>query len=386
MTRTAARTAGIAAALLLAVTSPASADQVIADDLILQSSLCVGIQCADGEVFGLDAIKLKNNSNELRIDDTSVTAGFAADDWLMRFNESTNGGRNLFQIHNLTAGTVPFTMLGAAPSNSLFVRGDGNVGFGTDDPLLDMHVASGNTPAIRLEQNVSGGFTPQTWDIGGRETDFFVRDLTGGNRLPFRIRPSAPTNALEVRGNGAVFTTRAFRQNADAASMENPTAIDAEDVLDKVRALPVQTYEYTGDDLDTRHMGPSGADFRAAFNLGTTDSDIAPGDLGAVSLVAIKALDERIDELGQNQGPQGPQGPQGSAGERGPQGETGPAGPAGRDADIPAALRTLPDQLSQVLAANAQAARRIRALESRNKKQDRRLKALERKLRALAAR
>jgi len=55
-----------------------------------------------------------------------------------------------------------------------------------------------------MEQNNSGGFTAQTWDIGANEANFFVRDTTGGSRLPFRIRPGAPTSAIDISASGNV--------------------------------------------------------------------------------------------------------------------------------------------------------------------------------------
>src|SRR6185369_3843988 len=48
------------------------------------------------------------------------------------------------------------------------------------------------------------GFTAQTWDIAGNEANFFVRDVTGGSRLPFRIRPGAPTSSIDIDASGEV--------------------------------------------------------------------------------------------------------------------------------------------------------------------------------------
>ena len=53
-------------------------------------------------------------------------------------------------------------------------------------------------------RTASGGFTPQTWDVGGNEANFFVRDVTGGSKLPFRIRPGAPTSSVDITANGNV--------------------------------------------------------------------------------------------------------------------------------------------------------------------------------------
>ena len=72
----------------------------------------------------------------------------------------------------------------------------GCLGFGTSTPVADLHIKSGNTPTLRLEQDGSPGFTPQTWDVAGNEANYFIRDATNGSTLPFRIRPGAPTSAI----------------------------------------------------------------------------------------------------------------------------------------------------------------------------------------------
>jgi hypothetical protein len=84
------------------------------------------------------------------------------------------------------------------------VASNGKVGFRTATPVLDLHITTGDTPAHRLEQTNASGFTAQTWDIAGNEANFFVRDVTGGSRLPFRIRPGAPTSSIDIAASGNV--------------------------------------------------------------------------------------------------------------------------------------------------------------------------------------
>ncbi len=179
-------------------------DQVIADDLIVQGSACVGLDCVVNESFGFDTLRLKENNTRIKFEDTSTGAGFATHDWQLTANDSASGGAEKFSIEDITAATVPVTVTGSAPSNSIFVDSTGRVGFRTATPVLDLHVATSNTPAMRLEQNNSGGFTAQTWDIAGNEANFFVRDVTGGSRLPFRIRPGAPTSSIDINASGNV--------------------------------------------------------------------------------------------------------------------------------------------------------------------------------------
>ena len=188
----------------LITSGKAKADFVIPDDLIVQGSACVGLDCVDGEAFGFDTIRLKENNTRIKFDDTSTSVGFPNNDWQLTANNSASGGLNKFSIENTTTATVPFTVVGAAPTNSLFVDNFGRVGLRTSTPGLPLHISVGDTPAVRLEQTTASGFSAQTWDLGGNEANFFIRDLTGGSRLPFRIRPGAPTSSIDINAAGNV--------------------------------------------------------------------------------------------------------------------------------------------------------------------------------------
>jgi hypothetical protein len=181
-----------------------SADQVIPDDLIVQGSTCVGFDCVNNESFGFDTIRLKENNTRIKFEDTSASVGFPTTDWQLTANDSASGGANKFSIEDITSARVPFTITGGAPTNSIFVDSTGRVGLRTSTPVLDLHIATSNTPAMRLEQNSGGGFTAQTWDVAGNEANFFIRDVTGGSRLPFRIRPGAPTSSIDISASGDV--------------------------------------------------------------------------------------------------------------------------------------------------------------------------------------
>jgi Chaperone of endosialidase len=180
------------------------ADVVVPDDQIIQGSECVGFDCINNESFGFDTERLKENSTRIGFDDTSASAGFAANDWQLEANESASGGTNSFAILDVTGSKTPFKIIAGAPTNSFFVSSAGKIGLRTNTPVLDVHASTGDTPAIRLEQNGNSGFTAQTWDMGGNEANFFIRDITGGSRLPFRIRPGAPTSSIDIAASGNV--------------------------------------------------------------------------------------------------------------------------------------------------------------------------------------
>jgi hypothetical protein len=185
-------------------------DFVIADDLVVQGSACIGLDCVNGEVFGFDTIRLKENNTRIQFNDTSTAAGFPTNNWQIRANDSASGGASFLGFvdqgasGNSETGTLVFSIAAGAPANSVKVDSTGRLGLRTATPVLDVHANNSNTPAIRLEQNSSGGFTAQTWDIGANEANFFVRDVTGGSRLPFRIRPGAPTSSIDINASGNV--------------------------------------------------------------------------------------------------------------------------------------------------------------------------------------
>lgn len=180
------------------------ADQVISDDLIVNGSACIGIDCVNGESFGFDTIRLKENNLRIGFDDTSASATFPNVDWQITINDSANGGANKFSIEDITGAKIPFTIEAGADNHSLYVDDLGKIGLGTNSPALELHIADNDTPAVRLEQDGSSGWTPQIWDIAGNEANFFIRDVTNSSKLPFRINPGAPTDSLTVKADGKV--------------------------------------------------------------------------------------------------------------------------------------------------------------------------------------
>ncbi|MFL5806083.1 MAG: tail fiber domain-containing protein [Roseiflexaceae bacterium] len=317
-------------AFVLPITGPEPAsdggitpqDVVTADDQIVQGSLCVGFDCVDNESFGFDTIRLKENNTRIGFNDTSVGA-FPSNDWQLTANDTASGGANKFSIDDITGAKTPFTIIAGAPTDSLFVGSTGNVGLGTATPVLDLHMLTGDTPAIRLEQSGASGFTPQTWDMAGNEANFFVRDVTGGSRLPFRIRPGAPTSSVDIAASGNVGIGTASPQQrlhvngntqidgslqvkgsvqvegrvtelSDMHAKQDFAAVDGQLVLLRLRGVPILTWRYRADASGVRHMGPTAQDFFAAFGLGQDERHIAPLDANGVTLAAVQELDRMV--------------------------------------------------------------------------------------------
>ncbi len=182
----------------------ATRDQQILDDLIVDGSACIGMDCVNGENFGFDTLRLKENNLRIKFDDTSNSGSFPNVDWQLTANETNNGGLNKFSIDDTTNNKTPFTIEAAAPNNTLYVEADGDVGIKTNNPVVDLHIVEGNTPTLRLEQDGSDGFNAQIWDVAGNETTFFVRDVTHSSALPFRMEAGTPDSSVRTYANGQI--------------------------------------------------------------------------------------------------------------------------------------------------------------------------------------
>jgi len=322
-------------------------DQVIADDLIVQQSLCVGMDCVNNENFGFDTIRLKENNLRIAFDDTSVGT-FPANDWELTANDSASGGVNRFSILDRTAGRDIFTVRAGAPANSIYVDTAGRVGFGTSTPALELHVVNGDSPALRLDQSTSSGFAAQAWDIAGNETNFFVRDLTNGSSLPFRIEPGAATSSIHIGddenigfglatpaavlhgrrnagfvgewlrlelvddgnpateerrmvldGSGNLFVGGAISQLSSRDSKGNLIAVAGDQLLSKLSTLPIWTWNYLRSTDADRHIGPVAEDFYRSFGFGTSERSLSPSDVAGVALAASQALTREIEQRDQ---------------------------------------------------------------------------------------
>ncbi|WP_189799579.1 tail fiber domain-containing protein [Tateyamaria sp. syn59] len=370
-------------ALALVMGAGAShAQQVFTQDVIVQGSLCTGGDCTTSESFGFDTFRLKENNLRIHFDDTSASASFPANDWRLVANDSGNGGIDYFAIEDSTAGRIPFRVEAGARANALYMESDGDVGIGTSEPVVDLHVVDGNSPALRLDQDGSDGFNPQVYDIAANETNFFIRDVTNSSRLFFRAKPGAPQNSMFIAEDGSIGfgtenpdaglkmvmgsgigageagihmideqnsgamqmlrmendgavqlfmnnTTRtdaqwmlsagrglrfipsetasaymmelsntgdleikgALTQSSDRNAKTDIVPVDANDILAKVRALPVSAWTYKHEvDEGVRHIGPMAQDFYAAFGTGRDETGISSLDGTGVALAAIQAL------------------------------------------------------------------------------------------------
>ncbi len=120
---------------------------------------------------------------------------------------------------------------------------------------------------------------------------------TAGNQFIVRasggvgIGKNNPTQALDVVGN--IVATGTITGSSDRNVKENFTPVNPRDVLDKVAALPIQRWNYIGDEK-APHIGPVAQDFHAAFAVGMDDKHISMVDADGIALAAIQGLNEKL--------------------------------------------------------------------------------------------
>lgn len=77
---------------------------------------------------------------------------------------------------------------------------------------------------------------------------------------------------------------------SDRNIKEHFATVDEQEILAKVVALPIETWNYKEQNPAIRHIGPMAQDFAAAFGVGESDRHINMGDASGVTLAAIQAL------------------------------------------------------------------------------------------------
>lgn len=119
----------------------------------------------------------------------------------------------------------------------------------------------------------------------------FAARASGGFR--FRTNLGGTTGCNLPAGSGV------FNCTSSRYTKENFMSVNGDDILSRLRKIPVTTWNYISEGQQVRHMGPMAEDFYKAFGLGTGNTSIGVQDIAGVSMAAIKALEQRTAELQQ---------------------------------------------------------------------------------------
>jgi hypothetical protein len=214
--------------------------------------------------------------------------------------ESTVGGGylNIAKFYGTVAGgsrnnaSGAFAVVGGGGGNTASA-GSSTVPGGADN------VASGNysfAAGQRAKATTDGSFIwadTQAFDFGPSVSNFFGVRATGGVGLTIAIDPT--TGAVTQFCN-LLPPIASWSCTSDRDAKENFIPADGKDILQRLVAMPLFSWNFKGADPTIRSLGPTAQDFYGAFALGRNDKSIANVNLEGVALAAVQGLNAKVDE------------------------------------------------------------------------------------------
>ncbi|MET7257936.1 tail fiber domain-containing protein [Dyadobacter fermentans] len=212
--------------------------------------------------------------------------------------------------NNVRASASNATAFGfgtTAAQQSSFAVGESNVASGAASVAMGYHAHTNarqgsfvfsdrsSVDTIRAGVNHSAN-----WRTSGGFRIFTSSNLTTGMTFQSGAVVSnwGQSNAVISTSTGAYLSTGGEWTNvSDVNKKHRFGKISYEEVLEKLRKLPVTSWSYKTDGENIRHIGPMAQDFYAAFGLGNDNRSIGTVDADGVALAGIKALEERTRNL-----------------------------------------------------------------------------------------
>jgi hypothetical protein len=241
-------TAALCAALLLAVcASVSSADFVLGENMTVKTK----------------------DTPRLRLEQTAEE--FPAQTWDVASNHLG------FFIRDLShEATLPFRIKPDAPTDSLTVGENGNVGVGRADPSAGLEVyryGQARTLYTDPARNPDA-----SWSAG-------IPSLEDS----FGIGPDGAVPVLLLKPDAEALVSGSISEAANTGTVTDLQNVNPAGVLAKVASLPIQSWRFSKAPSTVRHLGPLADYFGPAFGLGR-ESHISPADVAGVSLAAIQGL------------------------------------------------------------------------------------------------
>ena len=124
--------------------------------------------------------------------------------------------------------------------------------------------------------------TATTKELACDSADRWVARTSGG---VYFYTDAGMTSGVYVAAGGG-----SWASVSDRRLKGNVQPVDGRQILDRLAALPISTWNYDSQDPAIRHIGPMAQDFYAAFGVGEDDTHITTVDADGVALAAIQGL------------------------------------------------------------------------------------------------
>ncbi|HYJ79438.1 MAG TPA: tail fiber domain-containing protein [Longimicrobiaceae bacterium] len=180
------------------------------------------------------------------------------------------------------------------------IDGSGNcvAGNGQGAVAIGYRVTADADYAVALGHRASADGFSGTFIFGDESTTDSI-EATANNQFSARAAGGYRfrTNATLTTGCNLPAGSGVFSCSSSRTLKENFEPVDGEDVLVRMRSVPVSRWNYIGEVAGSRHLGPFAEDFYSAFGLGNDPLAIGHFDISGVSFAAIQALEKRTAEL-----------------------------------------------------------------------------------------
>ncbi|HEU4456273.1 MAG TPA: tail fiber domain-containing protein [Longimicrobium sp.] len=201
------------------------------------------------------------------------------------------------------SNAVAFGLRSTAAQQSSFAAGEDNTASGAASVALGYHahtnarqgsfVFSDRSSVDTLRAGVNHS---ANWRVSGGFRIFTASNLSTGVTIQSGASVSnwGQSNAVISTSTGAYLSTSGVWTNTSDVSRKHLfERVEGEDVLTRLRSIPISSWSYRTDDRGIRHLGPTAQDFRKAFGLGNDDVTIGTVDADGVALAGVQALDAR---------------------------------------------------------------------------------------------
>lgn len=201
------------------------------------------------------------------------------------------------------SNSVAFGLRSTAAQQSSFAVGEDNTATGAASVAMGYHahtnarqgsfVFSDRSSVDTLRAGVNHS---ANWRTSGGFRIFTSSNLSTGVTIQSGSVVSnwGQSNAVISTSTGAYLSTAGVWTSVSDVNRKHLFAnVSGEDVLARLRTLPITTWSYRVESDDVRHLGPTAQDFHAAFGLGNDEVTIGTVDADGVALAAAQALEVR---------------------------------------------------------------------------------------------
>jgi hypothetical protein len=216
--------------------------------------------------------------------------------------------------HYTTASGVYSTAMGQS-----IASGDFSTSMGQSIASGDFSTSMGGSIASGDYSTSMGGSATASGNFSTAIGSFVSTNSTSGsciigdNSAIYSITNSSAENQMTMRfaGGYRLFSNSSLSTGVymdagvsgwtnycDRNKKENFKPIDGEQILLKIKTMPITEWNYKGTDSKVKYIGPVAQEFYSAFHLGGTDSlGINSICIDGVNMAAIQALEKRTSEL-----------------------------------------------------------------------------------------